>query len=57
MLKNLEELKEQIVEKNILINSIKSNDHINLEKKRITGIELDKLLYAYFKSFNGLELQ
>ncbi len=50
---NICELKKQIAEKNNILNSVSINDKKSLEKKRITNIELDKLLYLYFKALTS----
>ena len=53
---NLDELKEQIVEKNMMLNSYNSEDTRNSEIKRSIGIELDKLLYRYFKALTSIQV-
>lgn len=56
MTENFNELKEQIIEKNKMLDSYKSNDKKNSEKKRRLVLELDKLLYLYFKTLKSIQI-
>ena len=50
MAKKINELEKQIAEKNSLLNSLNHEDKSNREKIRKTKLELDKLLFMYYKS-------
>lgn len=49
-LKIEEEIKRKIKEKNLLLKSLSKGDKADREKIKITKLELDKLLYTYYKS-------
>lgn len=50
MAKNINELEKQIAEKNSILRSLNHADKSDKEKIRKTKLELDKLLYTYYKS-------
>ncbi|MCX8131245.1 MAG: hypothetical protein N3I35_14250 [Clostridia bacterium] len=50
MTDNYKELEKQIVEKNTVLNSLRGNRNEDREKASHIKNELDKLLFAYYKS-------
>ncbi|MCX7711595.1 MAG: hypothetical protein N2484_17275 [Clostridia bacterium] len=53
MAHNTNELRKQIVEKNLLLKKIRREDHSTDDKVKQVQIELDKLLYCYLKSLKS----
>ena len=49
MTQNIGELKNLIVQKNLMLDSINHNEKRNREKVRSLKSELDNLLYQYYK--------
>jgi len=49
MKQNIIELKEKILQKNLILNSIKRGDNSEFEKIRVMENELDGLVYQYYK--------
>lgn len=47
--KNISELKRQIWEKNMLLDSLSRDHKLKREKIRQIKMELDSLLYSYYK--------
>lgn len=52
---NARELEKQIAEKNNLLTALVQNESMNREKIKGIKIELDRLLYLYYKSIKGVK--
>ncbi|MDP4093666.1 MAG: hypothetical protein Q8920_09935 [Bacillota bacterium] len=52
MYQNMDELKKKILQKNMLLDSIKHVDSSSCERALKVRNELDSLLYRYYKSLN-----
>ncbi|MCX8132296.1 MAG: hypothetical protein N3I35_19650 [Clostridia bacterium] len=44
-------MKRQIFEKNLILDSVRNNDKYNREEIKVVKVELDRLLYQYYKCF------
>lgn len=52
MKQNINELKRQIIQKNLLLESVVGQESkINNEKIHVIKAELDRLLYKYYKTY------